>query len=140
MTNKIKRNKKSLCEKTMQIAVNIIRVSSLSFAKKSLGTSAGLPRMIHGDHESGTIIEIESVSQGNEQRRLQEPVNSSKPSSYVLNPSEKKASSYVMRDGMNVDGRASDYIQRFHEKNRIHTADLKVSPYLIMPPPPPLIK
>ncbi|KAF5178767.1 hypothetical protein FRX31_031642 [Thalictrum thalictroides] len=126
MTNKIKSNKKSLCEKTMQIAVNIFRVSSLSLAKKSLGTSAaGLPRLIPGDHESGRIIEIDSVSQGNEQLRSQEAVNSSMPSSYLLNP--------------NVDGRASDYIQRFHEKNRIHSTNLKVSSY-ILPPPPPLIK
>ncbi|KAL5722426.1 hypothetical protein ACHQM5_005949 [Ranunculus cassubicifolius] len=107
MANKTKRNnKKPLCERSMKIVLNII---------KNL-----------------VPTEVTSVSKDNGSLKLKEPEKSLKPSSYLFNPNEEKASSYVIRDGTNVDRKASDYIERFHAKNRNHSNDLKLSRAIIM--------
>ncbi|KAL5722431.1 hypothetical protein ACHQM5_005954 [Ranunculus cassubicifolius] len=133
MANKNKRsNQKSLCEKSMKIVVNILKISSLSLATMSLGSPSGNGKL------KSEVTEITFVTKNSGQSRLKEPENSLKTSSYLLNPDQEKASSYVIHNEMNVDGKASDYIQRFHAKNRAHSSNLKAS-FLIIPPPP-LIK
>ncbi|KAL5722422.1 hypothetical protein ACHQM5_005945 [Ranunculus cassubicifolius] len=114
----------------MSIVVNVIKLSSLFVAKKSLGSG----RTTSGDHESSEFIEIEVVSHENEQLRLQEPENSPNSPSYWFGPDEEKT--YVVKNVMNIDGKASDYIQRFHEKNRILSKNVSLSSGSIVPPPP----
>ncbi|KAL5722429.1 hypothetical protein ACHQM5_005952 [Ranunculus cassubicifolius] len=138
MANKTKRNnKKPLCERSMKIVLNIIKVSSLSLATMILGSPSRTRRTTHGNCKMETrVAEVTSVSKDNGSLKLKEPEKSLKPSSYLFNPNEEKASSYVICDGTNVDRKASDYIERFHAKNRNHSNDLKLSRAIIIPPPP----
>ncbi|KAF9624701.1 hypothetical protein IFM89_012994 [Coptis chinensis] len=133
-------NKKSLCEKTMKIVVNIMKISSLSLAQMSLGSTAAPQTITYENSSSDAFVEITRITQDSGQLRLQELENSSNLSSLFLNPNEGKASSYVIREVKDVNEAASDYIHKFHDNNRKHASNFKVSPYVIPPPPPPVVK
>ncbi|KAL5722428.1 hypothetical protein ACHQM5_005951 [Ranunculus cassubicifolius] len=106
----------------MDTVVNTLKLSSVSTAKKSSGSRT----ITNSNLRASEYIEIEFISHENKQHYLQEPEYTSKQSSYWFDPNEKKASSYVVTDVMNVDVRASEYIQRFHEKNQIRYKDVRI--------------
>ncbi|KAG5230071.1 Serine/threonine-protein kinase [Salix suchowensis] len=112
------RNNNSICEKSMNMVVNIIRLSSFSIATMSL------------DH-------LPLMTQIPGSRRSQESHGSSKPISFVMQPDEGNGSSRVIhKENSFIDERASDYIRRVHEKNRKDALEAsKHSPHI--PPPPP---
>ncbi|KAK9277387.1 hypothetical protein L1049_006930 [Liquidambar formosana] len=110
MTNKARGKKKSLCQKSIELVVNIFKLSSLSFANKSFETPARL-QVADENHVSktrtGSMPQIlDSLSQ--------EPERSLKLYPYPI-PVEDGSSSMIPKIN-DVDGRASDYIRRFYEK------------------------
>ncbi|KAJ6676758.1 hypothetical protein OIU85_009981 [Salix viminalis] len=122
------RNNNSICEKSMNMVVNIIRLSSFSIATMSLGSPC--PPVV-----SKRLVPVEAGSVAAAKEPLM--TQSSKPISFVMQPDEGNGSSRVIhKENSFIDERASDYIRRVHEKNRndAHEAS-KHSPH--MPPPPP---
>ncbi|CAI0399059.1 unnamed protein product [Linum tenue] len=122
----------------MKVVVNIMRLSSLSIAKMSLGTTTTSPvvnRNLAPITESvmGTKEPLLPPQTPAGTRRSQEPW--SKPNSYLMEPAGrgKGAAGTTEGKGSVIDGRASDYIRKVHEKNRNDAS--KLTP-LILPPPP----
>lgn len=104
----------SLCEKSILVAANMIKLSSFSIAKMSLGiggtpasprnsTSSTAPNTVTNDH----------LHPGRSSRSLV-PERSSKPITYLIEPNEGAGSSYVIQEEKGVDGKASDYIRKIH--------------------------
>ncbi|KAG5230078.1 hypothetical protein OIU78_029825 [Salix suchowensis] len=133
------RNNNSICEKSMNMVVNIIRLSSFSIATMSLGSPS--PPVV-----SKRLVPVAgSVAADKEplmtpipgSRRSQESHGSSKPISFVMQPDEGTGSSRVIhKENSFIDERASDFIRRVHEKNRNDALEAsKHSPHI--PPPPP---
>ncbi|CAK7322921.1 unnamed protein product [Dovyalis caffra] len=137
------RSNNSLCEKSMKMVVNIIKLSSFSIAKMSLGTPS--PPVVTKSLVPGTgsvmVVNEPLLSQIPGSQRSQEPQGSSKPISFVMQPDEGNGSSHVIhKENSVIDGRASDYIRKVHEKNRNDAREMsKLSPY-ILPPPPRAVK
>ncbi|CAK9141412.1 unnamed protein product [Ilex paraguariensis] len=120
MNNKGRRNK-SLCEESMLMVTNIVKLSSFSIIKTSRGKAA--PQPATKDVASVTSS-VKLVDLG-----------SSRPS-YLTELGEGDKSSYVVHEENNVDSQASDYIRKVHEKNRNDSNEtLSLSPYIIPPPP-----
>ncbi|PKI63164.1 hypothetical protein CRG98_016349 [Punica granatum] len=135
------RSSESLCERSMKMVTNIIKLSSFSIAKASLGTP--------GRSQSNGNL---SISSGNDSymaspgplvhrfrgsHQLQE---TSKPTSYLVEPGEGVGSTYVIDEDKNVDGMASDYIARVHKKNRHYLRETPEDFAIILPPPPRVVK
>lgn len=127
---------KSLCEKSIKMVANIIKVSSFSISKMTLG--AGRHTAAAGSLEplvDSAMVDNKPVpSQIDGSRRSQQPQSGSKRS-FLIEPGEKNDSSstYEIHEEMSVDGRASAYIRKVHEKNRNNYDASKFSP---LPPPP----
>ena len=139
MNNKGKRNK-SLCEKSMKMVTNIVKLSSFSIAKVTLGTSepySPVTKKLVSFSGSVKVSNGPPLPQFSGSQRAKEPESRSNPISYLIEPVEgNMSSSYVIREETSVDGKASDYIRRIHAKNRYDSAEASsISPY-IMPPPP----
>ncbi|KAL9337816.1 hypothetical protein Peur_069585 [Populus x canadensis] len=132
-------NNNSLCEKSMKMVVNIIKLSSFSIAKMSLGTPSPPVATKSLAHVTGSVVVPKEplLSQIPGSRRSQEPQGSSNPKSFVMQPDEGNGSSHVIHeDNSVINGRASDYIRKVHEKNRNDALETsKLTPYI--PPPPP---
>ncbi|KAI5569114.1 hypothetical protein BDE02_12G056800 [Populus trichocarpa] len=114
------RSNNSLCEKSMKVAVNIIKLSSFSIAKMSLGTHG--PPVVTKSHipMTGSVMVANEplLSQIPGSRRSQESQGSSKPISFVMQPDEGNGSTRaIQKENSVIDGRASDYIRKVHEKN-----------------------
>ncbi|GAB4839887.1 hypothetical protein Ancab_020596 [Ancistrocladus abbreviatus] len=127
--------RKSLWEESMLVLANILRLSSLSLARKSLAVTTAVDDQhplssSSSSHKKQTAMINKSSSgnlaqmpERNRSKRSQMPER--RPNlSYVVLPAddhevEASASSYVVHEGnMNnsSDGRFSDYIRRFHQK------------------------
>ena len=134
MTNKARHKRESLCEKSMDLIMNIIKLSSLSLARKSFRT-ARLPAKRNRVPVTGAVT-VSIPHQLPASQALQEPENGSKSYSYLIEI-ERKSPSYMIPEIENVDDRASDYIRGFHAKNRhdSSTASKQLS-YILSPPPP----
>ncbi|MBA0735282.1 hypothetical protein Gogos_019144 [Gossypium gossypioides] len=122
------RNDKSLCEKSMKMVMNIIRFSSFSIAKTSLGTTGyrSTPtKNLKPATDSDMVIDDE----------LPQPQFSGNQRSEKLQSSTKPRSA---RNG-DVNGMFAAYTRKVNEKNRsnFHEAS-KHSPYILPPPPTPL--
>ncbi|XVF50228.1 hypothetical protein PTKIN_Ptkin04bG0079300 [Pterospermum kingtungense] len=128
------RNDKSLCEKSMKMVVNIIKLSSFSIAKMSLGTSGT-------EHPSSPTKSLTPATDSDmvTDQLLQQ--SSSKPYSYVVQPEGGNESMMVHQEKRDGDGIFAAYIRKVHEKNRsnFHEAS-KLSPYILPPPPTPLTR
>lgn len=116
MNSKAKSNG-CVCEKSMKMEFNIIKLSSFSIAKMSLGAAgpAVVARNIaHAMDANGSLLPQIHRSQKPQQLR-----GRSKPFSFVMQPDEGKSSSSCMIHGEKsvIDGMASAYIRKFHEKN-----------------------
>lgn len=124
------------------MVTNILRLSSLSVASMSLGT-AGRPASVRS-HSSGKdssmMAEEPVVPQFPSSRRSQEPQNWSKPVSFLVEPEDGIKSANVLHDDKNVDGMASDYIERVHKKNQYYFREASENSPIILPPPPRVLK
>ncbi|KAK4370862.1 hypothetical protein RND71_010337 [Anisodus tanguticus] len=134
MKNKSRSNN-SLCEKSMKMVTNVIRLSSLSIASMSLGivTQPAAGKMPTSG--SAAFIKGPSTAQFPESLRSQEPMNVKKPIAYLIEPAESGKSLYAINE-KSVDGRASDYIRRVHEKNRHDLNEAMRFSAFVIPPPP----
>lgn len=111
------RIEESLCEKSMKVVANVIRLSAFSIAKRSLGsTGSGGPVASSRNFQPATET-LNMVAAAKPLLRAQKPQTSSNQTYYV-EPDGVKGSSYVVMEDMNVDGRASDYIRKVREKNQ----------------------
>ncbi|CAL5431208.1 unnamed protein product [Camellia sinensis] len=145
MTKKANNHKnKSLCEKSMQILVNFIKLSSIYLASLSLGTTTvghTLPDQNRpgqkGIVPAKNVLKVSQI-QGSQTQKSQEPESDSMSYSYLMDPSENKGSSHMVSEVNDyTDNRFSDYIQRFHDKNRRDSITAsKGLPYILPPPPP----
>ncbi|KAA8540889.1 hypothetical protein F0562_024973 [Nyssa sinensis] len=116
--NKKSRSKRSLCEKSMKIVANIVKLSSFSIAKISLGTAGPPPRTKNlASFDSDKVVNDPLLPRfpGS---RSQEPQCSSKSVSYLIEPIEGNEFVDVICEEKSIDGRASAYITKVHEKNR----------------------
>ncbi|CAN1836222.1 hypothetical protein LINPERHAP1_LOCUS34696 [Linum perenne] len=135
------RSNNSLCEKSMKVVVNIIRLSSFSIAKMSLGTAGSgsgspvLKRNLAPMTNSAVATKEPLLPQIPGSRRSQEPQTRSNHKSFLMEPGKGNGSSSCMvhEESSVIDGKASDYIRKVHEKNRNDAS--KLAP-LILPPPP----
>ncbi|KAK8686131.1 hypothetical protein V6N13_125158 [Hibiscus sabdariffa] len=132
------RNEKSLCKKSMKIVLNIIKLSSFSIAKSSLGMTGyrSMPtKNLTSARDSNVITDDEQLQpQFCRNPRSEKLQSSSKPHSFMMRPdggNEEK------REG-DVDGMFVAYIKKVRAKNRrnFHEAS-KLSPYILPPPPTP---
>ncbi|KDP31170.1 hypothetical protein JCGZ_11546 [Jatropha curcas] len=118
MSGKVRGND-SLCEKSMKVVVNIIKLSSFSLAKMSLGETG--PSVVTKNLPSvtGSIKDAKEplLPELPGSRKSQQVRSRSKPVSFVMQPDEGNGSSYVIHEDSIIDGKASDYIRKFHEKN-----------------------
>lgn len=136
MNNKSRSNN-SLCEKSMKMVTNVIRLSSFSIARMSLGI-ATQPAPVGKVPASypATFIKGSPTAQFPESLRSQEPVNVKKPIAYLIERTEGGKSSLNAINEKSVDGRASDYIRRVHEKNRHDSSEAMSFSAFVIPPPP----
>ncbi|WRX17575.1 hypothetical protein QQP08_010062 [Theobroma cacao] len=113
------RNDKSLCEKSMKMVVNIIKLSTFSIAKMSLGAT-GHPTATENfipatDSDMVTDDLLQPQFSGSlRSKKLQ----NSKPISFVMQPGGGNESLMVHEDKRDIDGRFAAYIKKVHEKNR----------------------
>ncbi|KAM3307833.1 hypothetical protein P3S67_009577 [Capsicum chacoense] len=134
MKNKSRSSDDSLCEKSMKMVTNVIRLSSFSIARMSLGIAT---QPAPAGKIPATFIRGSPTAQFPESLRSQETVNVKKPIAYLIDPTEsgKSSSLYAVNEKC-IDGRASDYIRRVHEKNRHDSNEaMSFSPFVIPPPP-----
>ncbi|KAK3031754.1 hypothetical protein RJ639_036634 [Escallonia herrerae] len=121
----------------MMVVTNMVKLSSLSIAKASLGTP-GTPqstKKLASVAGTATVARNSSLPQFPRTPRSQEPQSSSKPI-YLIQPDEGNVSSYIIDEEKSVDVKASDFIRKVHEKNRYDSSETSdFSPHL-MPPPP----
>lgn len=111
MTQKSKvQEKKSLCEKSMEIVVNIITLSSFSLAAINLG---GTNNKNHKSSHSSINVSKVSSFQLQKENNKKSQVPTTKSRFYVHDQGEK--SSRLVHD---QDGNFSDYINKFHKRNR----------------------
>ncbi|XP_065876735.1 uncharacterized protein [Euphorbia lathyris] len=112
----------SLCEKSMKMVVNIIKLSSFSIAKMSLGVVLTEPSLVNKNLTpvTGSVMVTDQPEIPAGSRKSSQQMRSrSKPYSFVMQKAdEEKGSTYMIREGNSlIDGMASDYIKKFHEKN-----------------------
>ncbi|GMN41714.1 hypothetical protein TIFTF001_010943 [Ficus carica] len=126
-----KLKKKSLCEKSMPLVANIMKLSSLSFVTLSFRTPTAV------DHEkkkkkkkkkrsaSACTAEVLSDQTNDEvlvpersrrsSQRSEEPESASKPLSYLMEP-KKGSPLRLTGEKEDIDDRAADFIRRTREK------------------------
>ncbi|CAH1439623.1 unnamed protein product [Lactuca virosa] len=114
MNNKSRSNK-SICEKSMKLMTNIVKVSYFSIAKTSLRIGAPPPP------PPPPPPPAPSLHRYTRNLRLQQPINSSKPVSYLIHPDHdtKRSSVNMIKDDEteSVDMKAWDFIRKVREKN-----------------------
>ncbi|KAL9439289.1 hypothetical protein AB3S75_024864 [Citrus x aurantiifolia] len=104
------RNNKSLRENSVKVVANIVKSSAFSIAKMSLGAPAAAKTAGPNKDPVNFIIKPPY--------RSEKPKNSSNPVSFLMEPNEGNESSYVVHEGKSViDGMASAYIRKVHQKN-----------------------
>lgn len=136
------RSSKSLCERSMKMVTNIVKLSSFSIANMSLGTSRA-PRSSRNHSLSvghnPQVVDPEPLLPRipGSRRRSQE---SSRPISYLVEPGEGVESTCLVLEEKNVDGMASDYINKVHKKNRHYLHEISEDYPIILPPPPRIAK
>ncbi|GMP33599.1 hypothetical protein CsSME_00006845 [Camellia sinensis var. sinensis] len=122
-------NKKSLYEKSMKMVSNILKLSSFSIAKMTLG---GTPSLKTTPPPPSPLSQLPGT------QMAREPSNSSMPVSYVTEPFEGNdgSSLHVIHEENGIDGDASKYIKRVHDKYRYDSSEGSTLSPKIFPPPP----
>ncbi|KAL5747310.1 hypothetical protein ACOSP7_024307 [Xanthoceras sorbifolium] len=127
------RNNKSLRENSMKMVVNLIKLSSFSIAKMSLPATKNLQPVSSSVMDANESL----LPQSPGSQKSEKPKVSSKHISFLMEPDGGKKSSYVVHGEKSpIDGKASAYIRKVHQKN---LSDLSESPNLPpyeLPPPP----
>lgn len=119
-----KHKKKSLCEKSMLLVSNIVKLSSLSFVAASVrtskNTSVGSVEAAEKKRVSGSACGKVDQSTCRLSQRSQEPESglTLKPRPYLMEPQNGNYSSlYVTQEKKdNIDDIADEFIRRTHEK------------------------
>ncbi|KAI3504630.1 hypothetical protein L1887_26251 [Cichorium endivia] len=128
------RSNKSICENSMKLMRNIVKVSYISLAKISLRKGAPPPLP---PQRIAAQNRVPSLPRYTRNLRSQEPINSSKPVSYLIDPDETNRSSMSMiKDDESVDLKAWDFIRKVHEKNLKDVSEITNFSEFILPPPP----
>ncbi|KAK9707318.1 hypothetical protein RND81_07G188600 [Saponaria officinalis] len=116
------KDRKSLCEESMLVFVNILKFSSLSLARTVTTTTTTTTTQHHNSRKTVEKGITKIPSLGHKGKRSQKP-EQIQASKYVMLPDHdiKRGPSYrvIREEGGNVDGQFSDYIRRFHEKTEI---------------------
>ncbi|OAY61501.1 hypothetical protein MANES_01G193900v8 [Manihot esculenta] len=104
MAYKARNKKKCLCEKTMELVVNIVKLSSISLANMSLRSTL---RRLPAAAATGRLVPVmESV----------DAINISSASQHL--PARNINSPGQEEDAMeDIDAKASNYIRKIREKN-----------------------
>lgn len=109
------RKDKSLYGNSMKVLANLVKMSSFSLAKRNVreteNESAPEPR-----NRLQPVKSIVTVGKNPTFKIPEQKTATPKPISYLVN--EGYRSSYVVPEDMNVDGRASDFIQKVHKNNQ----------------------
>ncbi|EEF52081.1 conserved hypothetical protein [Ricinus communis] len=106
MSNK-KRNS-SLCEKSMKMVMSLGATGPSVVTKNPALVASSVM-----DTNQPLLLQIPGSRKSQELRIRKQPF------SVVMQPNEGKGSSYVVHeDDSVIDGMTSDYIRKFHEKNR----------------------
>jgi len=120
------KNEKSLCEKSMKVVVNIIKLSSFSIAQKTLGATTST-RKAGPESDMDSDEEAPVPDQLSTSRRSQQPQSRANPT-YVIKSGGSNGSTehliYQERVPIDVspkkeqcvDGLASDYICKIRTK------------------------
>lgn len=129
MNNKSRSNK-SICEKSMKLMTNIVKVSYISIAKFGL-KAPGPP---HQPLARATPNPAPSLV-----RYPRNYLRSNEPTvSYLIHPRDtNRLSKNMIQDDESVDTKAWDYIKKVREKNMKDESEMADVSELILPPPPP---
>ncbi|CAO2829100.1 unnamed protein product [Amaranthus hypochondriacus] len=142
--NSIKsKDRKSLCEESMLVFVNILKLSSVSFTRRNLATKSDHHNHDHQYSDDGPpLVPVPATQRSKMSRKSKR--------SYVMLPEDEETRAIV-------DGKFSDYIKSFHEKTandlenaeatnfikKFHDKNLKDfnnesmrRPNYVLPPPP----
>ncbi|PWA69714.1 hypothetical protein CTI12_AA282300 [Artemisia annua] len=132
MNNKSRSNK-SICEKSMNLMTNIMKVSYISMAKIGYRTSAPPQQMARATHNPAP-----SLPRYPKNLRLQKPIDSTQRVSYLINPDHTNRSSLNMikDDESNIDREASDFIKTVRERNFKDASEITNLSEFVLPPPP----
>lgn len=129
MSSMKSKDRKSLCEESMLVFVNILKLSSLSLARRTLVTSSSDNDDDYNHHHHQVSVPKKKATNNQkvvhhnthvpESQRIKKS-KGSKRSQKPEQPPESKLS-YVMlpehdHEITTVDGKFSDYIKGFHEK------------------------
>ncbi|PIN22651.1 hypothetical protein CDL12_04635 [Handroanthus impetiginosus] len=143
--NRKGKNNKSLCEKSMEVVINFVKLSSFSIAKMSLRPSSPQSPSTVEKHKDSRSFHanfsdsLRSVSSLSSNLKLQKSQRSSKAISYLLEPfgeGNTNSSTFVVNEEESIDGKASEYIRKVHEKNRHNSQETSNIDAYVMPPPP----
>lgn len=130
------KNEKSLCEKSMNVVVNIIRLSSFSIAQRTLGTTARKSgnkeeNLDHfGDNKEPEMEKMVSNQFPASSRRSQQPQSRVNPTYVTKSVGSNRSTEYMIHKErlhhhhhhvnsnkeLCVDGLASDYISKIRNK------------------------
>lgn len=140
MKNKVRSNE-SLCEKSMKMVTNMVKLSSLSISKVSLGISGPPPatKNLASVTASLMVVDKPPLLQFPGNRRSQEPQSGTKPMGYLIAPVAGNGSSSIIREDNSIDGKASDYIEKVRKKIRCASNKTTNHSAYIMPPPTPRV-
>lgn len=134
----MKREKKSACEKSMELVVNIIRISAFSLAAMNLGDKRS-----GGERLPLKPSTNSQVRKSNKSPKLTESYFKEDDAANLGTTDEGNFSDYIARfhernrseNEAITDGRAAAFIRKFHEKNsRLYAS--AAPPLLPLPPPP----
>ncbi|KAF2311376.1 hypothetical protein GH714_022142 [Hevea brasiliensis] len=114
------RSNDSLWEKSMKMVVNIIKLSSFSIAKMSLGATGPTVVTKQLAPVTGSVMDADGplLPQIARSHKSQQVRSRTKPFSFVMQPDDGNDSPHtIYEENSVIDGMASDYIRKFHEKN-----------------------
>lgn len=123
MNKNASKNSKSLYGKSMKMVANFVRLSSFSTAKASFRAPSLSPPDAGKLHKPVNLLDIPPPQHGN--LRSHELQRSSNPTKYMIEMVDNinTSSNFIMGEEDNVDGMASDYIRKVHEKNKTSSDD-----------------
>ncbi|RDX67357.1 hypothetical protein CR513_53781, partial [Mucuna pruriens] len=110
--------KRSVCETSMLLVANIIRLSSLRFSSQSFTKNLTPPQEEGAHVPSVGKGDESSVSKFYKSERTQEPERIKRPRSYLMKPQKEDPTTYVSRELNDVDINAENYISHIREKIR----------------------
>ncbi|CAL5198317.1 unnamed protein product [Lathyrus oleraceus] len=127
------KSEKSLCEQSMQVVVNIIKLSSFSIAQRTLGVSttirkSGKDKNIfsesdYSDNETKNEKLVSNQQFPASTRRSQQPQSRANPTYVIKSVGSNGSTEYMIhkerlksKKELCVDGLASDYISKIRNR------------------------